>query len=264
MLGNLTFISLHAGVHSHLYCVISPGSYISPPGGKKLMKRFAYPARHIAGGDRRQSALVIMTDFGWNWLPTCDDKLFNFPPAQPPPLPPPLPLRLHFASGSSDGAAATDSVIRILNREKLMRQLGAACELLWHSPMCNPNNWSELLLLQRPPKSPETLLSTQKLLIEFNLSRGQIQPERRGGRINAWHSAGHRFTPSQFPFLLMRASEWAAAVIPAVLCFSESCCLLVPRWKHPKRVRGNGGGSVFFFSPFFFYWNHSCPKSWKN
>lgn len=155
-----------------------------------------------------------------------------------------------------------------------MRQLGAACELLWHSPMCNPNNWSELLLLQpssltqwqtrsttgsctylgwpRPPTSPETLLSTQKRLIEFSLSRGQIQPERRGGRINAWHSAGHRFTPSQFPFLLMRASEWAAAVTPAVLCFSESCCLLVPRWQHPKRVRGNGGGSVFFFFPLFF------------
>lgn len=150
MLGNLTFISLHAGVHSHFYCVISPGGYISPPGGKKLMKRFAYPARHIAGGDRRQSALVIMTDFGWNWLPACDNKLFNLPPAQlpPPPPPPPLPLRLHFASCSSDRAAATDSVIRILNQEKLMRQLGAACELLWHSPMCNPNNWSELLLLQ--------------------------------------------------------------------------------------------------------------------
>lgn len=74
---------------SQFYRVIPPGSYTSPPGGKKMMKRFAYPARHIAGGDRRQSALVIMTDFGWNWLPTCDDKLFNFPPAQPPHLPTP-------------------------------------------------------------------------------------------------------------------------------------------------------------------------------
>lgn len=129
---------------SQFYSVISPSSYISPPGGKKLMKRFAYPARHIAGGDRRQSALVIMTDLWLELITNLWRQTIQFPICTEPPL----PLRLHFALSSSDRAAATDSVIRILNQAKLMRQLGTACKLSLTFPNVEFEHLPPLLLLQ--------------------------------------------------------------------------------------------------------------------
>lgn len=235
---------------SQCYSVISPGSYISPSGGKKKIDKMVRLSSETHCR-RWQSALVIMTDFGWNWLPTCDDKLFNFPPAQPPLF----PLRLHFASSGSDRAAAADSVIRILNQAKLVSYLGAARKLPWHSTV-----WSPTICCcchrhyrgSRQDRQQEAFQLHLFRMAEATRSHKLCCPHNTFARVYQWavaglrqreeeaaitarHSAGHSFTPSHF-FLLMLAWEWVSH-------HRHSCCLIVSRWQHPKRVREwNGNG----------------------
>lgn len=169
---------------------------------------------------RWQSALAIMTDFGWNWLPTCDDKLFNFAPAQRPLV----PLRRHFASSSSGRAAPPDSVIRILNQAKLRRYLGATCKLLWHSTMWNPNICccccccnSHRHYCGHRQGDNRKLFSRAFLgrMAEANIVFRNSPPDSAR---DAWHSAGHGFAPSHFSFF---------ADASVRLSRRRYCCLLL-------------------------------------
>lgn len=73
--------SLHTGLLSHTILLLNFSWHVHLTPWQNMMKWHAYPEGHIAELDRTHHN-SLLADLCSNWLPTCEDKIFNlfFPP----------------------------------------------------------------------------------------------------------------------------------------------------------------------------------------